>query len=231
MSWSFVAQQRTPVHGGRDFPSVRYSASAVAYKGEMIVTHGYFYNHAIRHPAWQSNAWAFNFASRTWRKVHEGEGAGAPSARYSASAVLYDHALWMFGGDDGGHKKSMFNYIFQAWFDEMWRLDLRTYVWHKVRHEPLRQLLGAVVVGESMYLYGGLELADTWRYDFKSSTWQLLVPPPANTDVKDDSHPGGHPPGTYPRRYKRAPAAALSSRRCRALASGDPVRSSLRALL
>ena len=56
--WSFVAPQRTPVHGGRDYPSVRYSAAAVQYKGELIVTHGYFYNHAIRHPAWQSNACA-----------------------------------------------------------------------------------------------------------------------------------------------------------------------------
>ena len=85
--WSFVAQQRQPVAGGRNFPSVRYSASAVSYKGEMVVTHGYFYNHALRHPAWQSNAWAFNFASQNWRQVHEGERAGAPSARYSASAA------------------------------------------------------------------------------------------------------------------------------------------------
>ena len=88
-AWSIAAPQRTPVHGGSDFPSVRYSACAVQHKGEMIVTHGYFYNHAVRHPAWQSNAWAFNFASRQWRKVHEGERAGAPSARYSASAVSH----------------------------------------------------------------------------------------------------------------------------------------------
>ena len=46
MSWSFVAPQRTPVHGGSDYPSVRYSAAAVAYRGELIVTHGYFYNRA-----------------------------------------------------------------------------------------------------------------------------------------------------------------------------------------
>ena len=74
---------------------------------------------AIRHPAWQSNAWAFNFGSQRWRKIHEGELAGAPSARYSTSSVLYDGALYMFGGDDGGHKKSMFNYVFHAWFDEL----------------------------------------------------------------------------------------------------------------
>ncbi len=181
MSWSFVAPQRSPVHGGRDYPSVRYSASAVAYNGELIVTHGYFYNHAIRHPAWQSNAWAFNFASRRWRLVHEGEKAGAPSARYSSSAVLYDHALWMYGGDDGGHKTSMFNYIFQAWFDELWRFDLRSYTWQQVRSlskpAPVKRALhAAVVIGDGMFVYGGLELADTWRYDFAKRTWSLLVP-------------------------------------------------------
>lgn len=194
MSWSFVAQQRTPVHGGRDFPSVRYSAAAVEYHGELITTHGYFYNHAIRHPAWQSNAWAFNFASQRWRKIHEGEQAGAPSARYSTSAVMYDDALWMFGGDDGGHKKSMFNYIFQSWFDELWRFDLRAYTWRHIapanQAPPKRALHSAVVIGDAMYVYGGLELADTWRYDFGPKTWTLIVPPPADTHTKDGSHPG-----------------------------------------
>jgi len=203
MSWSLVAPQRD-IPGGKTFPSVRYSACALAYRGEMVVTHGYFYNHALRHPAWQSDAWAFNFGTQRWRKLHEGERAGAPSARYSATAVLYDHALWMYGGDDGGHKKSMFNYIFQAWFDELWRFDLRTYVWHKVSYNSAapskRALHSAVVVDKSMYVYGGLELADTWRYDFEPSTWTLLIATPADGD---ETHPG--------RRHAFAAASATAS--------------------
>ena len=192
MSWTFVSPQQKPVHGSRDFPSVRYSASAVSYRGELIVTHGYFYNHAIRHPAWQSDAWAFNFGSHAWRRLHKGEAHGAPSARYSASAVVYDDALWMYGGDDGGHKTSMFNYIFQAWFDELWRFDLRSYVWQKVRYASTtspskRALHSAVVVGRSMYVYGGLELADTWRFDFATSEWIRVMAAPAEGD---ESHPG-----------------------------------------
>ena len=142
-----------------------------------------------------------------WRKLHEGETAGAPSARYSSTAVLYDHALWMYGGDDGGHKTSMFNYVFQAWFTELWRFDLRAYTWQQVRPvgtiPPKRALHGAVVLGDAMYVYGGLELADTWRYDFGPATWSLLVPPPADTDTKDGSHPG--------RRHAFATAAAGAS--------------------
>ena len=83
----------------------------------MIISHGYFYDHQHREPAWQSSAWSFNVQKKRWRMVHEGESAGAPSARYSTSAVLYDHAMYMFGGDDGGHKTSMHNYIFKSWFD------------------------------------------------------------------------------------------------------------------
>jgi hypothetical protein len=222
--WEFAVPQRTPVHGSKSHPSVRYSASAVSYKGELVVTHGYFYNHAIRHPAWQSDAWAFNYASRKWRRVHEGEQAGAPSARYSASSVLFDDALWMFGGDDGGHKRSMFNYVFKAWFNELWRFDLRTYVWHKVPPNnappPKRALHAAVAIGRSMYVYGGLELADTWRYDFDDAKWTLLLPAPAESD---ESHPGA-------RARARAPHARLAWARprspayaARALAPSRPL--------
>ena len=150
-AWSIASPQREPVTGGVDYPSVRYSASSVMYNGEMIVTHGYFYDHGNRHPAWQSNAWAFNIKLQTWRKIHEGERAGAPSARYCSSAVLFEHGLWLFGGDDGGHKTSMNNYIFNAHFDELWRFDLRSYQWRKVEpragpRPPKRALHSAVEV-------------------------------------------------------------------------------------
>jgi len=124
--------------------------------------------------------------------VHEGERHGSPSARYSASAVLHDGALWMYGGDDGGHKTSMFNYIFQAWFDELWRFDLTSYVWNKVEYKSAtspskRALHTAVAIGRHMYVYGGLELADTWRFNFDTSSWELLIPKPADDD---ETHPG-----------------------------------------
>ncbi len=195
-SWSLVSRQRK-VDGGPNHPTVRYSASSVEYRGELVVTHGYFYNHALRHPAWQSDAWAFNFASQKWRRLHAGEAEGAPSARYSCSGVIYQDALWLFGGDDGGHKRSMFNYIFGAWFDELWRFDLRTYAWQLVRTSGTetitkRALHSAVVIGDSMYVYGGLEKADLWRYDFRGSRWALLDrgPNEGNSPAPGPNHPG-----------------------------------------
>ena len=40
MSWSFVSPQKTPIAGSREHPSVRYSAAAVSFRGEMFMTHG-----------------------------------------------------------------------------------------------------------------------------------------------------------------------------------------------
>eukprot|EP00966_Prymnesium_polylepis_P209164 4845431-Prymnesium_polylepis.1 len=44
-AWSFVSPQIKPVAGGPYHPSVRYSACSVAYDGQLVVTHGYHYNH------------------------------------------------------------------------------------------------------------------------------------------------------------------------------------------
>ena len=193
--WSLVSPQMKPVAGGAGYPSVRYSACAVANYGKLFVTHGYHYNHEDKHPAWKSDAWSFDMVTHQWKKVHDGEGAGAPSARYSTSCVLFDNALWMYGGDDGGHKYSMNNYVFGAHFSEMWRLDLRSFQWRMVEYvgaaPPKRALHAATVVKNSMYVYGGLELSDTWRFDFGTRKWHLLV---ATQTAQDPNHPGEMPP-------------------------------------
>ena len=189
-AWSIVSPQLQPIAGGVQHPSVRYSACSVSYNNPLIVTHGYHYNHEIRHPAWKSDAWSFDYTTQAWRKVHEGERDGAPSARYSGSCVLWDHALWMYGGDDGGHKYRMHNYVFGAHFNEMWRLDLRSFEWRKVIFEgdtPVKRALHAsAVLGNEMYVHGGLELSDTWKFHFPTRTWQEL----ATGQADDGNHPG-----------------------------------------
>lgn len=190
-AWSEVSPQLMPVAGGPEHPSVRYSACAVAYDNQLVVTHGYHYDHDARHPAWKSDAWSYNFDTNAWRKVHEGERDGAPSARYSGTCILWDHALWMYGGDDGGHKWRMHNYVFGAHFSEMWRLDLRTFKWRKVEYTtaaPIKRALhAAAVVGNTMYVHGGLELSDTWRFDLPSRSWKELA---VSQPVSDPNHPG-----------------------------------------
>ena len=98
-------------------------------------------------------------------------------------------------------RPQMNNYIFGAHFDEIWRFDLRTYNWRKVQPRagvapPKRALHTAVEIAGSMYIYGGLGLADTWRYDFQTKEWSMLADAPAEGDT---SHPG--------RRHAHAAAA------------------------
>eukprot|EP00967_Tisochrysis_lutea_P109409 scaffold170273_cov37-Tisochrysis_lutea.AAC.3 len=154
--WTLVQPEFRPMVGDLAHPSVRYSACTVLHAGQLVVTHGYFYNHDKRQPAWQSDAWAYSLSEQTWRRVHQGEKYGAPSARYSASAVVHDGSLYMFGGDDGGHKRSMNNYVFKSWFDELWRLDLASYTWRAIKPVGVsslphkRALHSAVVVDGAM---------------------------------------------------------------------------------
>jgi N-acetylneuraminic acid mutarotase len=155
--WSVVQPEFRPLVGDNHHPSVRYSASVVLHEGQVVVTHGYFYDHDSRKPAWQSDAWVYKVRDNKWQRVHRGEKHGAPSARYSASAVVHDGGLYMFGGDDGGHKQSMNNYIFKAWFNELWRFDLSRYTWSAVLPAggasslpPKRALHCAVVLDDAM---------------------------------------------------------------------------------
>ncbi|EOD36633.1 hypothetical protein EMIHUDRAFT_110115 [Emiliania huxleyi CCMP1516] len=170
-AWDVVLPEHRPMIGDSTHPSVRYSACVVWHEGRIVVTHGYFYNHDIRQPAWLSDAWVFEVSRGAWRQVHRGERHGAPSARYSASAVVFDGGLYMYGGDDGGHKHSLHNYVFKAWNSELWRLDLSSFTWSSVtpvgRAPPKRALHSQPpAAGDAMYVYGGLERDDTWRFSF-----------------------------------------------------------------
>jgi len=181
--------------GDRSHPTVRYSSHAVFYEGQIIITHGYFYNHDISKPAWQSDAWAYTARSGMWRQVHRGEKDGAPSARYSGTAVLHKGGLYMYGGDDGGHKRSMNNYVFKAWNSELWRLDLGSYAWRSVTPAggpstlpPKRALHSAVVLGDAMYVYGGIDHSDTWSFDFATRSWRAIEKGSASKERR--YHPG-----------------------------------------
>lgn len=135
-TWEVVDPQIEPAWGNSNHIGVRYSHAAVAHAGELVVSHGYFYNHKHHTPAWQSDTWRFDPAGVAWRRVHgawdEAAPAVSPSPRYSVSAVTYGDALLMFGGDDGGHLHSPTNYVFGAYFDELWVLDLVTHKWTPV---------------------------------------------------------------------------------------------------
>lgn len=179
-TWEVLDPETEPAWGTPAHIGVRYSHAAVAHAGELVVSHGYFYNHKRREPTWESDTWRFEPERAAWRRVHgpweRGKPREMPSPRYSTSAVEYGDALLMFGGDDGGHLHSPTNYVFDAFFDELWVLSLRSHEWFLAPNPEgapwpaKRALHGATLVNGRMHVYGGLGAAadDHWALCLES---------------------------------------------------------------
>jgi hypothetical protein len=92
----------------RTFCGCRYSHTATNVGREMVVTHGYFYDHTGGGAAtWIDDTWGFNFDTEVWRRIdHPTSGPSAttakPHARMSHSAVAtIGGEVVLYGGDDG----------------------------------------------------------------------------------------------------------------------------------
>lgn len=179
--WETVDPQVEPPWGSDKHIGVRYSHAAVIWRGQMIISHGYFYNHKFHQPAWQSDTWACDLATMQWTRIHgpwnRDKPYASPSPRYSTSAVLDGSRMLMFGGDDGGHLKSPNNYVFNAHFDELWEFALGAHTWRLVPKAadalwpPKRALHGGAIVNGWMHIYGGLKRGDHWAYELSTGRW------------------------------------------------------------
>ena len=71
--------------------------------------------------------------------------------------------------------------VFQAWFDEMWRFDLRAMLIaagaliEQTAARQARSALGCRHWGQHVHVRRP-RACDTWRYDFAKRSWSLLVP-------------------------------------------------------
>ena len=111
---------------GTALPRRRYSHSAVVVGGEMIVSHGYFFDHTGGGGAtWIDDTWAYSLDSpssspptKRWREIYT---AGVkPHPRMSHSAVERDGKVVLFGGDDGGHLKGNTKSYQGTYLNDLW---------------------------------------------------------------------------------------------------------------
>ncbi len=144
--------------------------------------------------------------SKTWRQIPPPDSSETlwPSPRFFSSATValaeYTRSgnpeLWIFGGENGVSN-----------FDELWVLDLETYIWTLEaggesgggigdgNAPKARSAMNAASRwGKKLVVYGGsssvfsaipVELSDTWAYDFEGGGWELL-----NGGTGDMSSPG-----------------------------------------
>ncbi|KAA6426624.1 MAG: hypothetical protein FRX49_03734 [Trebouxia sp. A1-2] len=188
------------VHGGRhvdgDLSNVMwYSHCANVFEDQLVITHGYFYNTEVKGPQWLSDAWLMSLQSPfAMKQIHKGvtDTAAAstyskkqtppvPSGRYGSTSVAYKNQLWMFAGTDGGYSKhGNGGYELGYDMDELYVFDIKSHSWELVlpkgQRPAARYLHSAVVVGDSMVIFGGNDKAsgDVWSFQFAARRWKLL---------------------------------------------------------
>lgn len=129
-----------------------------------------------------------------------------PRPRTNHTAVYYKHGMYIFGGSDESNNK----------LNDLWKFDFQNNRWIIINHissecednQPTKRSgHTASIVGDRMYIFGGLEgitheTNDFYFYDFKSDMWntlQLKISNPeevhlakpdgkSNIDPKDPSH-------------------------------------------
>eukprot|EP00667_Euglena_gracilis_P019147 EG_transcript_20463 len=154
----------------------------------MFVSHGYFYNHQTREPSWRSDCWNFSLTTHRWTPVPAS--LPRPNARYKHTIVAHEGSIYLFGGDDGGHRVSR-SHVWGSFHRDLWRYAGGR--WGRVhKKEPLtpRQGHSAAVVGGRMLVFGGLQATqpsitdsrylregnELWSYDFAESRWESITP-------------------------------------------------------
>lgn len=107
--------------------------------------------------------------SEQWELVCQGE--EIPPARHNHSCVVYEGAMWVYGGMTDLQERADF-----------WRYHFETNQWQRVKCQkggPLEVHSHAAVQAQgSMYLFGG-ERGGTannelWRYHFATETWERI---------------------------------------------------------
>lgn len=107
---------------------------------------------------------------RRWREV-ELNSTVKPGERSGASSVIYQDALYVFGGYGGSGR-----------LDDIFRFDFPSRCWTRLDVQGAipagRENNGAVVHGSKMYLFGGYSgftwLNDFHSFNFDTSTWQAV---------------------------------------------------------
>lgn len=147
-------------------PYARHFHSCVFYGG-------FFYVFGGKSNGYHNDLWQYHVYQNVWKMVKPISGQSKLFARFGQSAVLWQGALYVFGGYDqhgfccdGLHA---FQFARNAWFKE-----LKTTGKAKERYHHT-----AVVYGRSMYIFGGRSdnesLDDLLEYHFDARSWTVLA--------------------------------------------------------
>lgn len=193
LQWNTIHAQTVAALGSSSRPSIRYGHAVDMHNGEMLTTHGYFYNRDNNVASWMSDTWAMKATSNhKWRQLSAGitQAAAlaaysknntpiAPCGRFGHATAISGNKLYMYGGHDGGQSRhGAQNYEPGYDFEELWEMDLKSKTWRilpftTVNSPGKRYLFDMVAVDGNLLLYGGMveSQGDVWSYNIEQGTW------------------------------------------------------------
>jgi len=164
---------------GDEVPTRRNLHSAVKIGRKLYIfggkSNGYF-----------NDMWCFHLDDLLWTKV-KFLNSEVPDKRYGQTAVVYDSAIWVFGGYDSSSFtcNDLWKFEFKKGKKGKEREDaVDQGVWTKIvggkkeKRPESRYFHTSVVVGDQMIVFGGLgdngPLGDLWCFNFLNNSWHDL---------------------------------------------------------
>ncbi|KUF96060.1 Lysosomal beta glucosidase [Phytophthora nicotianae] len=164
--FNFARKEWSTVLGNGVAPSQRKSHSAVVYKDSFYVFGGYDGDRRL------NDFFSYNFLTQTWTNVFVNAGQ-QPTPRYGHAAVVYDNAMYIFGGSDSHYDRESMSSRSSS---EYGRLDSGRHV-----NDMHSFNLGAsmIVYNQSCLLFGGYDhdlgyLNDVHVFNFETRVWSSL---------------------------------------------------------
>ncbi|MCY3766521.1 MAG: hypothetical protein OXH06_13975 [Gemmatimonadetes bacterium] len=156
---------------GAAFPPKRYVMSMTAWEDRIYVWAGR--DTQDRDPQFYNDLWCFDPATCEWTCLEQNDfgAVNRPSARYGqGSARIGDH--WYVFGGFGPRGTFMPEEVNGPQLNDLWRLNLGTGDWtclqahdgskdysESAPHPGVRRVPGMAALDDSVYLFGGLDLA------------------------------------------------------------------------
>lgn len=163
--YDMLSNNWSPVDTQGMVPTPRSGAKGVSCGNSFYLFGGYTRKDGV----YYNDLYRFDTTTGIWTKLFcTGD---CPSIRTDHTAVIYDNAIYIFGGYDG---KTRFN--------DLKACKLENYDWSSLPESGLQPLprFGhtAVVYNHSMYVFGGWDghetLDDLYQYSFTTNIWYEL---------------------------------------------------------
>lgn len=183
--FNFARKEWSTVSGNGLAPSQRKSHSAVVYKDSFYVFGGYDGDRRL------NDFFSYNFLTQTWTNVFVNAGQ-QPTPRYGHAALVYDNAMYIFGGSDSHYDRESMSSRSSSEYgrldsgrhvNDMHSFNLETNSWSLIRTSgevPYpREGASMIVYKQSCLLFGGYDhdlgyLNDVHVFNFETHVWSSL---------------------------------------------------------